>query len=96
MLFLACDTPSPFFQIFDICLLFLKAKFLKKTLAISNYGKTHQHLYNKFIQRCTIAKILIYMSIFRKKQGKIVAAQNSQEIFDIEGYCTGTGRGKDS
>lgn len=36
------------------------------------------------------------MSIFRKKQGKIVAAQNSQEIFDIEGYCTGTGRGKDS
>lgn len=35
------------------------------------------------------------MSIIRKKQGKIVAAQNSQEIFDIEGYCTGTGRGKD-
>lgn len=39
----------PFFQIFYICLLFLKAKFLKKTLTISNYGKTHQHLYNKFI-----------------------------------------------
>lgn len=46
--------------------------------------------------RCTIANNLIYISISRKKQGEIVAAQNSQEIFDIEGYCTGTGRGKDS
>lgn len=33
--------------------------------------------------------------IFRKKQGKITAAQNTQKVFDIEGYSAGAGWGKD-